>query len=187
MKYRERDRQDARGEQSPESRFGRQDRESTWGRNRSVAYGSFSGKGPRGYFRSDERIFEEVCERMTRHGELDARVINVQVRDGEVTLTGRVQNRHGKRLAEDIADSIPGVYDVRNRLELKEKSGTPQRWTDRVGHSGVYPASDMEGAPDDSEAQGMASWGQGERGAEGYYDHGESELRIGRGDEERHE
>ena len=31
------------------------------------------------------------------------------------------------------------------------------------------------------------TWGQGDRGAEGYYDHGESELRIGRGDEERYE
>lgn len=187
MKNQEHNRREDWSEQGSERSYGHRDRDEIWGRNRSVAYGSFSGKGPRGYFRSDERIFEEVCERMTRHGELDAREINVEVKDGEVTLTGRVQNRPGKRLAEDIADSIPGVYDVHNRLELKEKTGTPERWRDRVGHSGVYPASDMEGAPDDSEAHGMASWGQGERGAEGYHDHGESELRIGRGDEERYE
>ena len=42
----------------------------------------------------------------------------------------------------------------------------------------MYPASEWRKAPDDAEAQGMASWGQGERGAEGYYDHGESELNI---------
>jgi uncharacterized membrane protein len=46
---------------------------------------------------------------------------------------------------------------------------------DRVGHTGVYPASDPN-APPDAEAQGMASWGQGERGAAGYEDSGESEI-----------
>jgi uncharacterized membrane protein len=46
---------------------------------------------------------------------------------------------------------------------------------DRVGHTGVYPASDPD-APPDAEAQGMASWGQGERGAAGYEDSGESEV-----------
>jgi hypothetical protein len=34
--------------------------------------GPHIGKGPRNYVRSDERIYEEVCERMTQHGELDA-------------------------------------------------------------------------------------------------------------------
>lgn len=46
---------------------------------------------------------------------------------------------------------------------------------DEVGHSGVYPASGPlpeSNAP----AQGMASWGQGERGAAGYEDSGTSEL-----------
>jgi uncharacterized membrane protein len=46
---------------------------------------------------------------------------------------------------------------------------------DRVGHTGVYPASDPD-APPDAEAQGMASWGQGERGAAGYEDSGGSEI-----------
>ena len=47
--------------------------------------------------------------------------------------------------------------------------------TDEVGPTGVYPASDPN-APEDAQAHGMASWGQGERGAAGYEDHGDSEL-----------
>ena len=138
--------------------------------------GPYRGRGPRGYTRSDERIYEDVCERMTRHGQLDASDIEVQVQNGEVTLTGAVQDRRAKRLAEDIADSVSGVQDVSNRLQIRERTGTPGRWQDRVGSSGVYPASEAGSAPPDSQAQGMASWGQGERGARGYEDHGDSEI-----------
>jgi hypothetical protein len=139
-------------------------------------FGPHSGKGPRSYVRSDERIYEDVCEQMTRHGELDASNIEVQVRNGEVTLTGDVPDRRTKRLAEDISDSVPGVQDIHNRLQIHHRNETPDRWVDRVGGSGIYPASEADRAPRDSEAQGMASWGQGERGAAGYNDHGDSEI-----------
>ncbi len=142
--------------------------------------GPHAGKGPHGYVRSDERIYDEVCDLMTRHGQLDATNVNVEVKNGEVTLTGSVADRASKRLAEDLSDSVYGVRDVHNQLHLKEDRSTPDRWRDEVGHSGVYPASAMEQAPGDAQAQGEASWGQGERGAEGYNDHGESELHIDR-------
>ena len=147
--------------------------------------GPYSGRGPRNYFLSDEQIREEVCERMTRHGQLDAHEIDVHVEDGVVTLTGRIRDRFGKRLAEDISDSVLGVWDVQNRLELQVRIATPPRWVDWVGQSGVYTVSEFEDAPRDSETRGMASWGQGERGARGYYDHGESELHLSRSEEEQ--
>ena len=53
-----------------------------------------------------------------------------------------------------------------------------QGQTDTVGRSGVYPASEPD-APPDAEVQGMASWGQRERGAAGYEDSGRSELHLG--------
>jgi hypothetical protein len=59
--------------------------------------------------------------------------------------------------------------------------------TDRVGDTGVYPASGMDDAPDDAETRGMASWGQGERGAAGYEDHGSSELNLGQNQEQKGE
>lgn len=46
---------------------------------------------------------------------------------------------------------------------------------DLVGKSGVYRVSGPQ-PPGDAPIVSMASWGQGSRGAEGYEDHGESEL-----------
>jgi len=48
---------------------------------------------------------------------------------------------------------------------------------EEVGRSGVYPASGPwpEG---DAPIVGEKDWGQGERGAAGYEDHGESELNL---------
>lgn len=144
--------------------------------------GPHTGKGPRDYTRSDERLFEEVCDRMAQDGQLDASDIDVEVANGEVTLMGSVANRQAKRRAEDIADAVHGVRDVHNLLHLQQ--GSPLHWIDEAGGSGVYPASEAGKAPDDSEAHGMASWGQGERGAAGYDDHGGSELHLGRTDDE---
>lgn len=77
-----------------------------------------TGRGPRGYRRSDERIQEDVCDRLTRHGEIDASEVEVQVEQGEVILSGMVPTRRMKRLAEDEAWSLPGVEQVHNRLRV---------------------------------------------------------------------
>jgi hypothetical protein len=45
-------------------------------------------------------------------------------------------------------------------------------------HSGVWPASGPHPDTPDVPYQGMASFGQGERGAEGYHDSGQSELQT---------
>lgn len=47
---------------------------------------------------------------------------------------------------------------------------------DEVGRSGVYPMSSSEEAAEEAEVRDEASWGQGERGAAGYEDHGDSGL-----------
>ena len=71
---------------------------------------------------------------------------------------------------------------MKNREERKPKekseSGLPGGGAgrkDEVGRSGVYPMSGPH-PPSDAEIRGQASWGQGERGAAGYEDHGSSEL-----------
>jgi hypothetical protein len=91
--------------------------------------GGFSGRGPKGYTRTDDRIKEDVCERLSWNDEVDATDVTVLVDGGEVTLEGTVETRHMKRLAEDIAEEVSGVQDVHNRIrvtkpiltELKEK------------------------------------------------------------------
>jgi hypothetical protein len=83
------------------------------------APGPFRGRGPKGYQRSDERIREDVCDRLTAHGFVDASDIDVTTRSGEVTLTGFVDSRDAKRAAEDCADEIPGVREVHNELRVR--------------------------------------------------------------------
>ncbi|HYP88288.1 MAG TPA: BON domain-containing protein [Polyangiaceae bacterium] len=91
--------------------------------------GGFSGRGPKGYARSDERIREDVCERLSWNDEIDATDIGVRVENGEVTLEGTAPTRYMKRLAADLAERVPGVSDVHNTVrvrkgrltELKEK------------------------------------------------------------------
>lgn len=81
-----------------------------------------SGKGPRGYRRSDERIAEDVNDRLTDDRHLDASTIEVSVSDGEVTLIGTVDSRADKRRAEDLAESVSGVHDVHNTIRVNRGS-----------------------------------------------------------------
>lgn len=80
---------------------------------------SHAGLGPKGYRRSDARVSEEICERLTRHPALDASDVEVHVSDGEVTLEGEVEDRDAKRLAEALAERAVGVNDVHNRLRVR--------------------------------------------------------------------
>ncbi len=89
--------------------------------------GPFQGIGPQGYQRSDDRICEDICERLTQHGQLDARDIDIDVDNSVVTIKGNVSSRREKRLAEDIVDSVSGVTDVHNQLKVEKKPQNKQR------------------------------------------------------------
>lgn len=79
---------------------------------------SFRGRGPKNYRRGDDRIWEEVNERLTEDEDVNATDIEVKVESGIVTLTGRVGSRREKRRAEDVAGSVRGVIDVMNALRI---------------------------------------------------------------------
>ena len=81
--------------------------------------GRFFGRGPKNYRRSSERIREEISDRLMTHPDIDASDIEVRVGDGIVTLTGTVEDRHEKRLAEYIAEDAIGVDDVDNQLKVR--------------------------------------------------------------------
>jgi len=89
-----------------------------WNIGRDTDRGSYRGLGPKNYQRSDERIREDVCERLTMDHDVDASEIEVMVDGAIVTLNGSVNERHAKRLAEDIAESVRGVKDVQNNLRV---------------------------------------------------------------------
>jgi hypothetical protein len=83
------------------------------------ASGQFRGRGPKGYRRSDERIHEDVCERLTEDPLIDASNIEVLVQDGEITLNGTVMSRGLKRRAEDLAELASGASHVQNNLRVQ--------------------------------------------------------------------
>ncbi|HWU89870.1 MAG TPA: BON domain-containing protein, partial [Kofleriaceae bacterium] len=100
----------------------------------SFERGGHRGKGPQGYMRSDERIRENVCEALSDDDNIDATSIEVTVRNGEVTLTGSIDDRATKRLAEDVVEHVPGVKDVQNQLKVRErKDRGNQSGTQQVG------------------------------------------------------
>ncbi len=81
--------------------------------------GPHAGRGPRGYQRSDERIRDDIYERLTAHGLIDATDVECRVANGEVTLTGFVDSRAAKRAAEDVAEEMYGVREVHNQLRVR--------------------------------------------------------------------
>lgn len=87
-------------------------------------YGEHAGKGPKGYRRSEERIREDVCEALEHHGGVDASEIDVQVSEGVVTLTGTVESRQMKRLAEEAVEHLSGVQDIKNELKVEDSSSS---------------------------------------------------------------
>lgn len=124
--------------------------------------GPHAGRGPRGYQRSRESILDEACERLTRHGEIDARGIQVEVDNGEITLTGTVHSRHEKRLAEDILESISGVKDIHNQLRIQRQGQDGGNGQDRVS---AGPGT--TGTTSDSTHGGAAGLGSSKAAAAG--------------------
>ena len=103
---------------------GRRPEYERWGRE------SYAGRGPRGYQRTDQRVWEDVCARLTDEPHVDASDVEVRVENGEVTLEGSVRSREEKRRAEDAIERITGVRDVHNHLHVAHggigEPGAPQ-------------------------------------------------------------
>ncbi|MCI3207849.1 MULTISPECIES: BON domain-containing protein [Pandoraea] len=76
-------------------------------------------QGPKGYSRTDERIREDVCERLCMAHQLEVQEVSVQVKDGHVELQGHVPQRWMKHVIEDVAEQCFGVQDVENRIRTQ--------------------------------------------------------------------
>lgn len=80
---------------------------------------SHRGKGPKGYRRSDERIREDANDALTDDPMIDASSIEIEVKNGEVTLSGTVTDRRMRRRAEDVIEGLSGVRHVQNNLRVQ--------------------------------------------------------------------
>ncbi|HEX4450124.1 MAG TPA: BON domain-containing protein [Kofleriaceae bacterium] len=98
-------------------------------RSSSRERGPHYGKGPQGFTRSDERIKELVSEALHDDEHVDATGITVEVKSAEVMLSGTVDDRRTKRMAEDCALRVSGVKDVQNQLRVRDQraSGTQDK------------------------------------------------------------
>jgi osmotically-inducible protein OsmY len=91
-------------------------------------FGPHYGRGPKGYARSKERMIEDVSQALHDDAWLDASEIEVACENNEVTLRGTVNSRQDKRRAEECAERIPGVNDVRNEIRVRsEQQGQQQQ------------------------------------------------------------
>lgn len=111
------------------------------------------GRGPRGYVRSDERIREDVCERLME-GPVDVGDVEVTVSNGEVTLSGTVVERWEKRAIEDIAGNVRGVHDVHNRVRVRPREA---RQTKPMGQEASRPRDEQPKEQRDDEQPYMGS------------------------------
>lgn len=99
--------------------WSRDERRRDEGGRRGGFLGRFFGRGPKGYKRSDERLREDISERLMHSGTVDSSDVTVEVADGIVTLTGTVPDRYMKYAIEDVADTCAGIKDVDNRVRVQ--------------------------------------------------------------------
>ncbi len=95
------------------------------------------GRGPKGYTRSDDRIREDVNDRLTDDPYVDASEVEVSVSNCEVTLTGTVDSREAKRRAEDCAERVSGVTHVQNNLRVQQQGMGQGTAAGTVGSMGI--------------------------------------------------
>jgi hypothetical protein len=106
-------------EQFAEQRYGRQP---AFGYGFTEgATGGFRGRGPKGYERSDERLREIICERLTDDPRVDASDVHIEVKDKVAKLTGQVPDRRTKYEIEDVVEHC-GVKDIDNQLRVRSKA-----------------------------------------------------------------
>ena len=102
--------------------FGDEDAERR--RNMDQWRANYRGKGPKNYQRSEERIREDVSDRLSDDPYIDASDIEVKASGSEVILSGTVNSREEKRRAEDLAESVSGIRNVQNQLRIGQSGMT---------------------------------------------------------------
>ncbi len=97
----------------------------------------------------------------------------VKAHPGVQSWEGVAMNTEGEREREIERMASPSP-ETQARESGQPGSGAGR--TDVPGHTGVYPLSASEGASGEAPVRREPAWGQGERGAAGYEDSGDSSL-----------
>ena len=100
-------------------------------------------RAPKSYQRSDERLKEEIYERLINRWDIDSTEVTVQVASGEVTLDGTVPERRMRHDIENLVDDTHGVKEIHNNLRIQSQSSS---W----GQSSSQQSTGAEGVSNSS-------------------------------------
>lgn len=123
----------------------------------------YRGRGPKGYQRSDERVKEDLCERLSDDPQIDASDISIEVSGGRVTLSGEVEQRWMKHHVENLVDACAGVQDIDNQLRVARGTGASSMRDGGTSSS----ASGTSGSGSTSPSGGSSSAGSSGNGGAG--------------------
>ena len=80
----------------------------------TLAHANFTGQQKAAT--SDDRIFDQVRMRLATDQDVKGGAFEVAVKDGVVTIKGRVDTEKGKNRATKLAKKVKGVKEVDNEL-----------------------------------------------------------------------
>ncbi|HKY01567.1 MAG TPA: BON domain-containing protein [Burkholderiales bacterium] len=101
-------------------------------------------RAPKSYQRSDERLREDIYERLIQRWDIDSTEVTVTVSAGTVTLEGTVPDRRSRHEIENIVDDAHGVKDIQNNLRI-ENNWSSERG--QYGASGSYSSGSSSSPP----------------------------------------
>jgi osmotically-inducible protein OsmY len=67
---------------------------------------------------SDDAISDNVRQRLASDADVRGAALDVTVKDGIVTIKGRVHTEKGRRKATELTKKVKGVVNVDNQLKL---------------------------------------------------------------------
>lgn len=82
---------------------------------------------PKNYRRPDERVLDNVCERLAMHPGVDVFDVTVHIEAGVIRLGGTVKDRYERRLVEKITEGVWGVRDIENGVRFRDPTVSPER------------------------------------------------------------
>lgn len=68
---------------------------------------------------TDDRIYDEVRRKLANDPDVKGGALQVDVKDGAITMRGDVNTEKAKQKAERIAKKVKGVTAVNNQLKVK--------------------------------------------------------------------
>ena len=131
--------------------------------NLTVAPPEFTGNGWKdiGSGISDEALEKRIEKTMLLNRHLSIRDLDVEVQNGVAVLTGNVNTKQERKLAEEITRSLGGITDVKNDIKLYDnvieygpdgaqpatEQGQPVELTDIDPTDELTPAPAIEASP----------------------------------------